>query len=117
MKAVYSILLFLSVFTFHAAAQGKGNLAEVVIKTEVFCSHCQYCESCRPRIESALFNNPGVKQAKLDVATQTIKVTYNPKKTTVEEIKKNILASGYAADGEQPAAKDYDKLEACCKKK
>lgn len=92
-------------------------MVELIVKTEVFCDHCNYCESCKPRIETALFEVSGVKQAKLDIETQTVKVVYNSKKTNKEAVINAILASGYAADGVQPKASDYAKLDGCCKRK
>lgn len=117
MKTFYSLLIVLFSLSFQVNAQGSGKIAELVVKTELFCDHCNYCESCKPRIEAALFQLSGVKQAKLDLEAQTIKVVYNTKKTTKEEVVNAILASGYSVDGVQPKASDYAKLDGCCKRK
>ncbi len=111
------IPLIIFTFTFKAQAQENGKQVDLVVKTEVFCDHCNYCESCKPKLETALFDTPGVKKAKLDIETQTIHVVFNPKKITSEQIKKVILSTGYAADGVQPNAEDYAKLDGCCKRK
>ncbi len=117
MKALFTLMIVVGSFSFFAQAQGAAKQAEVLIKTEVFCNHCDHCESCKPRIETALFEITGVKQAKLNIETQTIKVVYNPKKTTENEIKEAVLKSGYSADGVQPTAEAYGKLDGCCKRK
>lgn len=117
MKFIYTFILVLSVYSFQANAQGNSKSKELVVKTEVFCDHCNHCESCKPSIETALFAAPGVKKAKLDIETQTIHVSYNPKKISADEIKKVILSTGYAADGVQPKPADYAKLDGCCKRK
>ncbi|CAN5144439.1 hypothetical protein BH09BAC1_BH09BAC1_08840 [soil metagenome] len=117
MKPFYILVLAFASFSFQAQAQDKAKSKEVIVKTEVYCSHCNYCESCKPRIETALFELTGVKHAKLDIDAQTIKVVYNPKKTTPEEINKTILNSGYPANGVQPTAEAHGKLDACCQRK
>lgn len=116
MKPIYTFLLLLALAVTGASAQNPSKTAELTIKTEIFCDHCNYCESCKPNIENALFSLTGVKQVKLDIETQTIKVVYYPKKTSPEEIRKTVLASGYAADGQQPDAKAVGTLDNCCKR-
>lgn len=116
MKPIYTLLLLLGFAATGVSAQSKSKTAELTIKTEIFCDHCNYCESCKPNIENALFSLTGVKQVKLDMQAQTIRVVYFPKKTSPEEIRKTVLASGYAADGQQPDAKALGKLDGCCKR-
>ncbi len=117
MKFIYTVILIASFYSIKITAQSNGKSAEVTIKTEVFCDHCNHCESCKPRVEIALFAAPGVKNVKLDIEAQTIHVVFNPKKINSEDIKKIILGTGYAADGVQPQAEDYAKLDGCCKRK
>lgn len=116
-KLLFLIPLIVFTFAFKTQAQENGKQAELVVKTQVFCDHCNYCESCKPKLETALFDTPGIKKAKLDIGTQTIHVVFNPKKINSEQIKKVILSTGYAADGVQPSAEDYAKLDGCCKRK
>lgn len=117
MRIIVALAFAFFAFTSQASAQNAPKAGELTVKTEIFCNHCNHCETCKPQIETALFALTGVKQAKLDIATQTIKVSYNPNKTSPEAIKKAILASGYAADGVQPSAEAHGKLEACCQRK
>ncbi len=117
MKTFYTFLILACIFSVNAVAQGNSKMEEIVVKTAVFCDHCNYCDSCKPRIETALFAVAGVKQAKLHIESQTIKIVYNTKKTSKAEILNAILSSGYAADGLQPKATDYARLEGCCKRK
>jgi len=116
MKAFMVLMIALTSFSFHAAAQSDGKSQEVVIKTEIYCSHCGHCATCRPQIEDALFAITGVKQAKLNIAEQTITVSINPKKTSEEDIITAILSNGYAANGVQPTSEAHAKLEDCCQK-
>jgi hypothetical protein len=47
----------------------------------------------------------------------TITVTYNPKKTSSEEIRKSISLYGFDADSVKADPVAYNKLDECCKKK
>ena len=117
MRIIITLAFAFFAFTSQASAQNAPKTGELTVKTEIFCSHCNHCGSCKPQIETALFEVTGVKQAKLDIATQTINVSYNPNKTSADAIKQAILSSGYAADGVQPTAEAHGKLEACCQRK
>lgn len=116
MRVFFILMMTMGAITFQASAQTDGKTQEVVIKTEIYCSHCGHCATCRPQIEDALFAITGVKQAKLNIAEQTIKVTFNPKKTTEEAITQAILSNGYSANGLQPTPEAHAKLEDCCQK-
>lgn len=93
------------------------NKAELTIQTEVFCDHCIGCESCRPRIEDALLLTKGVKDAKFDDETQTIKVVYNPKKTDPATLRTAVSKAGFKADDIPADPIGYSKLDGCCKRK
>ncbi|MEO8146559.1 MAG: heavy metal-associated domain-containing protein [Bacteroidia bacterium] len=109
LTAIFAALSFASVF-----AQSKTK--QVIIKTIIYCDHCKECASCSPRILHELNYTKGVKVAKLDVATQTITVDYNPQKTDVLKIKTAISKMGYDADDIKADAKGYEALDGCCKK-
>ena len=83
---------------------------EVKIKTSAIC------KMCKATIERQLAFTKGVERANLDVPSKVVTITYNPKKTSLEKIKKAISESGYDADELPAEAKAYDKLEDCCKK-
>jgi periplasmic mercuric ion binding protein len=102
-----ALLMVLGV-NFTASAQKAKE--EVKIKTSAVC------KMCKATIERQLAFTKGVESANLDVSSKVVTVAYNPKKTSLEKIKKAINESGYDAD-EMPAdAKAYDRLEDCCKK-
>jgi copper chaperone CopZ len=46
-------------------------------------------ESCKRQIESSMLKN-GAKNAEWDTETKTITVTYDPRKVTVEDVRKRI---------------------------
>lgn len=98
------------VFAVSFTASAQKAKEEVKIKTSAIC------KMCKATIERQLAFTKGVESANLDVASKVVTVTYNPKKTSLEKIKKSITESGYDADELPAEAKAYDKLEDCCKK-
>lgn len=94
-----------------------AGVEKIVIKTKIYCDHCSVCEDCKPRIEKGLKYIKGVKYSKLNVEEQTIYVEYNKKKTSPEQLRKDIALLGIAADELEPDATAYSKLDGCCKKK
>lgn len=70
------------------------------------------CGMCKKVIETAA----NQKSAKLewDSATKTASLTYNPKKTNVDEVLKRVAEAGY--DNEKFKADDtvYSNLHGCC---
>ena len=99
-----------------AFAQNPKKIEDVVIKTNIVCSHCKKCETCGQLFKSGLTNLKGVKNYQLDEKAMTIKVTYQPKKTTVEKIRMAISKLGYDADDVKADPAGYAKLDSCCKK-
>jgi copper chaperone CopZ len=107
-KIVFALTIF--IYSFSVVVAQDKNPEQIKIKTS------SVCKMCKNTIEKALSFEKGVKSSDLDVPSQVITVSYNPRKTDVNKIKKAINESGYDAD-EMPAEKKaYDRLEDCCKK-
>ena|SRR6185436_15245815 len=94
----------------------SSKKTSVIIKTKIYCDHCADCESCKPRIEHDLSFAKGVKSVLVDVKKEEIKVIYNPAKTTVDEIRKEINKAGFDADDKIADAIYVKKLDDCCRK-
>ncbi len=56
------------------------------------------CGMCKTRIENALHNTKGVKDADLDLKTKIVAVEYETRKTSPDEIREAITDTGYDAD-------------------
>jgi len=92
-------------------AQNTGSkMSTVKIKTSALC------DMCKDRIEKGLTLDKGIQESKLNVDNKIITVVFDPQKTTVEKIKKEIAAVGYDADNVKADASAYKKLPGCCKK-
>lgn len=53
------------------------------------------CAACAVSVESMVANTPGVAQANVNFATQTLQVTYNPKRVQVTDMQKALQSVGY----------------------
>lgn len=107
-KILLFALLLVSAITF--ADEPKSQT--VKIKTSAIC------EMCKERIEKKLAFTKGVTDVNLDVDSKdkVVTVIFNPKKTTIKNIKKAITEVGYDADEVVAETVGYDKLPSCCKK-
>lgn len=107
MKSI-SLILFLGLFiSFSSVAYAQSDTIQ--IKTNAKTEHC------KAKLEKALMYEKGVKSAVLNLQTYTVKVVYNPNKTTVANIKKAIVSAGYDAN-EMKSSNNKPKSSAPCKK-
>lgn len=93
----------------------KKQVAE--IKTQIFCDHCKMCDSCGKNIYDAVHNLKGIQKVEILEQQAVIRVTFNPQKVTLEEVKNAISGAGYDADEVKAQPVAYEKLDGCCKKK
>ena len=73
------------------------------------------CEMCKTTIEKAVKSVDGVKTARWNVVNGKMKVRFNPKKTTIEQIHKAIATVGYDTELHKATDEIYNKLHYCCK--
>ncbi len=106
----YLILMFALLLTPLAQAQDKKKVETHDIKTS------SVCDMCETTIESNLIYEKGVKKVDLDLATSTVKVDYDPKKTSPEKIRTALTKLGYYADDMPGDEKAFRDLPDCCQK-
>ncbi len=113
-KSIFiTALLSIAVFGFSQ----KADKQTIVIKTQIYCSHCLQCGSCGANINDHVReNNKGISNLSIDTKTNTITVTYDANKTTPEKIKEAINKAGYDADEQKATAQAVNALDGCCKK-
>lgn len=86
-------------------------------KTEIiYIQTSAVCGECKERIESAVKDLKGIKQAELNLTDKKLMVEYTVGKTTPEAIKAAVSKSGYDADDVKADAASYQALPMCCKK-
>lgn len=73
------------------------------------------CQKCHEIMKTHVPYFKGVTDFSYDDASAKVTVTYNPSKTTPDEIRKKISSLGYDADNVKADPKAREKLPACCK--
>lgn len=116
MKALRFLLLFSILFCGSTYAQKAKPVKTAVIKTTIYCDHCKICESCGGRILKELYNEAGIKNTSVDSKANTITVTYDERKITLEQVRVKISKLGFDADEVKADPAAVAKLDDCCKK-
>lgn len=70
---------------------------------------------CKDRIEKACIKTKGVKSAIWNVETHELKLIYNEGKTSLDDIKKNIVAVGHDLKDMKATDEAYNSVHPCCK--
>ena len=78
-KILSSMMLFAMMLSAVAFGQDKKN-ETIKIKTSAVC------DMCKDRIEQGMAFEKGVKNVVLDVDTKIATITYNPSKTTPDDL-------------------------------
>jgi periplasmic mercuric ion binding protein len=73
------------------------------------------CGMCEKTIEKAANGIKGVSRADWNKKTKIIEVTFNPDKTTQDDIHQAIADVGYDTDKVKASDDVYNKLHKCCK--
>lgn len=90
-----TILLVSSVFVLNS--QNQKKITE--IKTaEITFNVSIHCKSCQERIEKNIPFEKGVKDITVDLDDKTVRVIYNPQKTTEEKLAKAFEDLGYTCE-------------------
>lgn len=74
------------------------------------------CDMCKKTLETELLYEKGVKAVHLDLATNTIHVEYDAKRTDPEKLRTAVTKLGYMADDQLPDLKARKALPECCQK-
>lgn len=111
-----TILLVLTMTILGIVAHAQTT--SLVVKTQIYCSHCAECGSCAPLIQKQVLSTvKGTQSVELDVSAMTITVVYDAKLATPDAIRTAISKAGYDADDVKANKSAYAALDGCCKKK
>lgn len=105
-----TILLFLPLLLAAALAAQDPKLAHLDVRTNAVC------DMCVKTIETELLYEKGVKSVHVELDSNLIHVTVDPKRTDVVKVRTAISKLGYAADEVGPDMAAREKLPDCCKK-
>ena len=103
--ALFAVVLLMGI-----SFKGYSQTQEIVIQTTAQCGECKI------NIEKALMAEKGIRFAEVDMKSKTVKVAYNTKKITPEEIRTVISKTGYDADTVAADAEAVKRLDPCCTK-
>ncbi|MDR0748873.1 MAG: heavy-metal-associated domain-containing protein [Tannerellaceae bacterium] len=90
------ILAFASGLTLNA--QEAKEKVKKKKSEEVTFSVNMFCENCKAKIEKNISWEKGVKDLTVDLEKKAVKIVYDSKKTTEEELKKAIEKLGYTCE-------------------
>jgi hypothetical protein len=81
---------------------------EIEIKTRKVCERCKFW------LGKSIVMQKGVRNAVVDIKTQTIMIIYNAKKTSPDILRKYIVSIGYDADILKANIQKREILRDCC---
>ena len=73
------------------------------------------CGMCEKRIESNCLATKGIKMADWNKENRMLKVIFNEKKISLDEIHKKVASIGHDTKLETAPEEAYNKLDMCCK--
>ena len=105
MKAILSTLIILT--SFISFAQDEVKKKEITFEVN------GKCEMCKSRIESAI-DIKGVKFAEWNEETHQMKVVFDPRKISENEIHQKIADIGHDTEKVKATDEAYNNLHGCC---
>lgn len=72
------------------------------------------CAMCQYTIETAVFAVDGIEDAKWDVETKVLQLSFDPAKTDLMKINEAVNASGYDTEYTTADNEAYSELSPCC---
>lgn len=114
MKTVKIIIVVIMTIVLgsNSYAQTKETSKTTSVKTETL-KVSGNCNMCKATIEKAA-KVDGVTKAVWDVNTKNLSLTYDPAKTTVDQVGKKIAAAGYDNAKAKADDKAFNALPGCC---
>jgi len=101
------LALAFTILSISTKAQNNSNAKTEAVKVS------GNCEMCKTRIEKAA-KNAGASTAIWDVDSKVLSVTYNPAKSSIDNIEKAISTSGHDTKHSKALTTSYEKLPECC---
>jgi copper chaperone CopZ len=89
---------------FPASIFGIFYIKLSTMKKEAYLVEGMTCSGCERAIQKAVSNIKGVSMAKAELSASTVTVEYDPKSTSIGEIKNVINNLGYKLVAERPTA-------------
>lgn len=108
-KMKYFIVFLVALMSFGASSCTKSKNIEAKVWVR------GNCEQCQERIETTVQKLDGVSDAKWDVKSKILSVSYNPEKISEDAIEKATAKVGHRTEKYAADAKAHEELPECCK--
>jgi copper chaperone CopZ len=95
MKTVKIIALLAVLFLITPVSAQDNKTAKPKKSEEVTFAVSMHCNNCKAKIEKNISWEKGVKNIKVDLEKKTVKINYDPGKTSEEKLKKAIEKLDY----------------------
>jgi copper chaperone CopZ len=94
MKAKLLTLSVILLYAFASAqgATGSGKTEEIVFSVNM------HCDNCKSKIERTLTWHKGVKDLEVKLKDLTVRVRFDPRKTSVASLQQAISTLGYSCE-------------------
>lgn len=79
-------------------------LNSMTLKKDVYLVEGMSCQGCENAVQRMVRSVPGVEEAKADLSSSTLSVTYDSGRATVDQLKEAVQRVGYKLVGERPPA-------------
>ena len=107
MKYLIVLSLFFSSLGFSQQSNLKSLNVSFLVKG--------VCEMCKDRIENGTIKLKGVKYVNWDIMSNNISLIYNSKKTSLDQIHKEISLLGHSTEKYKAPEEIYNTLPDCCR--
>ena len=108
-------VLIIMTFVFMASGTAFGQKSKEVKEIQILTS--AICGDCKERIEHHMKFEKGVREAKLDLETKMLTVSFIEDKISEDDIRQAVSKIGYRADNVPADQKAVTKLPGCCQPK
>jgi copper chaperone CopZ len=98
LKRLVTVALAILVSLAALDAQEKKEQPQKKKSEDVTFDVNMFCENCKAKIEKNISWEKGVKDLTVDLEKKTVKIVYDPKKTTEEKLKKAVEKLGYTCE-------------------
>ncbi|MDR2774864.1 MAG: heavy-metal-associated domain-containing protein [Tannerella sp.] len=98
MKQLIIVTGLLLTFVAASIAQDSKKDEQNKKKAEVTFSVNMHCENCKARIEKTVTWEKGVKDLDVKLKEKTVRIVFDPRKTTTEKLQKVIENLGYTCE-------------------
>jgi copper chaperone CopZ len=115
MKTVKIIIVALLAIALDSNSFAQSSTASQVAATKTETLKVSgNCGMCKTRIEKAA-KIDGVSKAEWDKTSKILAVTYDPSKTSLDQVGNKVAAAGHDTEKVKADDKVYGSLPACCK--